>query len=196
MTPLVLASGSRYRAELLSRLSLPFRVELPGVDEATRPGETPAGLARRLAREKGLAMAARLPTGLVIGSDQVADCGGMILGKPGTAEGARAQLHLASGRTVTFWTALALANAATCQVREAVVHCAVDFRDLGDAEIDRYIAIEQPLDCAGSFKSEGLGIVLFRRFVTEDPTSLVGLPLIALCDMLRAEGVQLPPPAA
>lgn len=190
---LILASGSRYRAELLSRLHLPFTTASPGVDESPRPGEAPAALAARLAREKALAVAGRLDGGLVIGSDQVADCGGQVLGKPGTAERACAQLRAASGRTVTFWTALALANAATGRVQEAVVRCDVDFRELADDEIARYVALEQPLDCAGSFKSEGLGVVLFRRYATDDPTSLVGLPLIALCNMLRNENVALPP---
>lgn len=191
--PLILASGSRYRAELLSRLHLPFTTALPGVDESARPGEAPAALATRLAREKAQAVAGRRVDGLVIGSDQVADCGGQVLGKPGTAERACAQLRAASGRTVTFWTGLALANAATGRVQEALVRCDVEFRELADDEIARYVALEQPLDCAGSFKSEGLGVVLFRRFVTDDPTSLVGLPLIALCGMLREEGVALPP---
>lgn len=196
MSTLVLASGSAYRRELLGRLGLPFTVDKPGTDESARPGESPADLASRLARDKALAVAARHPGALVIGSDQVADCGGQVLGKPGNEATARAQLRTSSGRTVTFWTALALARidgGQAARVREAVVRCDVEFRELGDAEIARYVALEQPLDCAGSFKSEGLGVILFRRLVTDDPTSLVGLPLIALCDMLRAEGVVLPP---
>lgn len=191
--PLILASGSRYRRELLQRLALPFTCESPDIDESARPGETPADLARRLAREKALAVAGRHTAALVIGSDQVADCAGTILGKPGTEAQAIAQLQAASGRTVTFWTGLALVDALSGRMQEAVIRCDVDFRDLCDAEIRRYVAIEQPLDCAGSFKSEGLGIVLFRRLVSDDPTALVGLPLIALCDMLRAEGIALPP---
>lgn len=193
MPSIILASGSRYRRELLARLGLPFRVELPGVEEFPLRGEAPAARAGRLALEKAQAVANRFPAGLVIGSDQVADCDGVILGKPGTADRAREQLQVASGRTVTFWTALALINAATGRTQAAVIRCDVEFRILTDEEIARYVAIEAPLDCAGSFKAEGLGIVLFRRLLTDDPTSLVGLPLIALCAMLRAEGVMLPP---
>lgn len=195
MPPIILASGSRYRGELLARLHLPFTVDIPGIPEDADPGESPAQTAERLARAKAVAVAARHPAGLVIGSDQVADCGGARLGKPGTAARAIAQLRAASGRTVTFWTGLALANAASGAVRSTVVRCDVEFRDLADDEVARYVALEQPLDCAGSFKAEGLGVVLFRRLVTDDPTSLVGLPLIALCDLLRAEGVPLPPAA-
>lgn len=196
MPSIILASGSRYRRELLARLGLPFRVELPGVEELPLRGEAPVALAGRLALEKAQAVANRFPAGLVIGSDQVADCDGVILGKPGTADRAREQLQAASGRTVTFWSALALINAATGSTQAAVVRCDVEFRILSDEEIARYVAIEAPLDCAGSFKAEGLGIVLFRRLLTDDPTSLIGLPLIALCAMLRAEGVMLPPAPA
>ncbi len=196
MPSIILASGSRYRRELLARLGLPFRFELPGVEEFPLPGEAPAALARRLALEKAQAVANRFPAGLVIGSDQVADCDGVILGKPGTADRAREQLQAASGRTVTFWSALALINAATGRTQAAVIRCDVEFRILSEEEIARYVAIEAPLDCAGSFKAEGLGIVLFRRLLTDDPTSLIGLPLIALCAMLRAEGVMLPPAPA
>jgi len=190
--PLVLASGSRYRRELLARLGLPFGCDSPDIDETARPGEAPAALAARLAREKALAVAARHPLARVIGSDQVADCGGRLLGKPGSAENARQQLRQASGRVVTFWTALALASPSATPLREAVVRCDVHFRELADDEIERYVAAEQPLDCAGSFKCEGLGIILFRKIVSDDPTALIGLPLIALCDMLRAEGIALP----
>ncbi|MFZ5722781.1 MAG: Maf family protein [Pseudomonadota bacterium] len=192
MTTLVLASGSRYRAGLLARFGLPFDVRSPDIDETRRPGEAPAALAERLSGEKALAVARTLSSGLVIGSDQVADCGDGILGKPGTAERAAAQLRQASGRTVTFWTGLALADAASGRLQSRVVRCDVEFRTLTDDEIARYVAREQPLDCAGSFKAEGLGIALFRRIVTDDPTSLVGLPLIALADMLRTEGIALP----
>lgn len=191
--PLILASGSRYRRELLARLSLPFSCESPDIDESALGDESPIDLAQRLSRKKARCIADRHPTGLIIGSDQVADCGGHILGKPGTIDQAIAQLQTASGRTVTFWTGLALINAATGRVQETVVRCDVEFRELAISEIRRYIEIEQPLDCAGSFKAEGLGIVLFRRYVTDDPTSLIGLPLIALCSMLRSECVALPP---
>ena len=196
MQPLILASGSRYRAELLARLGLPFATRSPDIDESRRPGETPRDLAERLSREKALAVAGGLASGLVIGSDQVADCGGEILGKPGTLERAVRQLQAASGRQVTFWTGLALADAGCGTLQSTVVRCDVEFRTLTDDEIRNYLAIEQPLDCAGSFTAEGLGVVLFRRLVTDDPTSLVGLPLIALADMLRAAGVTLPPAAA
>lgn len=193
MPTLILASSSAYRRTLLARLGLPFRVEIPACDETALPGEAPAALAGRLACAKALAVSSRLAAGLVIGSDQVADCAGQIFGKPGTVERAIAQLQAASGRTVTFWTGLALANAATGRMQSAIIRCDVVFRDLTDEEIARYIALEKPLDCAGSFKAEGMGVVLFRQLITDDPTSLIGLPLIALCDMLRAEGVELPP---
>lgn len=192
MPPIILASGSRYRAELLARLGLPFTTQSPDIDESRQQGEAPQALVERLSREKARAIARSLSTGLVIGSDQVADCDGRILGKPGSAERALEQLRAASGRTVTFWTGLALADAATGNIQSTVVRCDVDFRDLTDAEIARYIAAEKPFDCAGSFKAEGLGIVLFRRLVTDDPTSLVGLPLIALSEMLRAANIDLP----
>lgn len=193
MTDLILASGSAGRRQLLERLGLPFRVIVPGIDESRRPAEPPRALAERLSREKALAVASPLTAGLVIGSDQVADCGGGLLGKPGTRDRAIAQLELASGRTVTFWTGLALVNAGTGQMHSTVVRCDVHFRDLSAGEIRRYVDRDRPLDCAGSFRAEGLGSVLFRRLETDDPTSLVGLPLIALCDMLRAEGLCLPP---
>lgn len=193
MPILILASGSPYRRTLLNRLGLPFQVSIPNSDETALPNEAPAALAERLARTKALAISARLAEGLVIGADQVADCGGTIVGKPGSIANASAQLQAASGRLVTFWTGLALANAATGQLHSRVIRCDVVFRDLTKHEIDRYIAHEQPLDCAGSFKAEGMGIILFKQVISEDPTALIGLPLIALCDLLRAEGVELPP---
>lgn len=192
MTELVLASGSAGRRQLLQRLQLPFRVITPGIDESRRPGETPRALAERLSREKALAVAGSLTGGLVIGSDQVADCDGALLGKPGTRERAIYQLLQASGRAVTFWTGLALANAGTGHIQSTIVRCDVHFRALSAGEIARYVDADQPLDCAGSFRAESLGTVLFRRLETDDPTSLVGLPLIALCEMLRAEGIALP----
>ncbi|MFP5384055.1 MAG: Maf family protein [Gammaproteobacteria bacterium] len=192
MPDLILASGSAGRRQLLQRLQLPFRVIVPGIEESRRPGESPLTLAERLSREKALAVAGDLAGGLVIGSDQVADCNGELLGKPGTRERAIAQLLQASGRDVTFWTGLALANAGTGIVRSTVIRCDVHFRDLSAGEIARYVDADQPLECAGSFRAESLGTVLFRRLETDDPTSLVGLPLIALCEMLRAEGIALP----
>ncbi len=193
MPDIILASGSRYRAELLARLGLPFRTQSPDIDESPRPGENPAALAERLSREKARAIGLSLaPGSWVIGSDQVADCGGHLLGKPGTVETACAQLQLASGKTVTFWTGLALVESGSGRFESRVVRCDVDFRELSTAEINRYVAAEQPLDCAGSFKSEGLGISLFRAIRTDDPTALVGLPLIALSDLLRLRGIALP----
>lgn len=192
---LVLASGSRYRRELLGRLGLPFTVESPDIDESPAPGESPRALAERLAAAKARAVSARHASGLVIGSDQAADCGGRLLGKPGTRQAAIAQLQASSGRIVTFWTGLALANAASGRLQTTVVRCDVHFRALDDAEIARYVDRDQPLDCAGSFRAEGLGVALFERLATDDPTSLVGLPLIALCGMLRAEGIAMPPAA-
>lgn len=192
MTDLILASGSAGRRHLLERLRLPFRVLVSGVDESPRAGEAPASLAERLSVAKAQAVATGLASGLVIGSDQVADCGGRLLGKPGTRARAITQLQVASGQVVTFWTGLALVDAASGRARSTVVRCDVHFRDLGTDEITRYVDADQPLDCAGSFKAESLGSALFRRLDTEDPTSLVGLPLIALCGMLREEGVPVP----
>ena len=193
--PIILASGSAGRRELLGRLRLPFEVRVPGIDESRLPGEPPAALALRLSREKALAVARTLPAGLVIGSDQVAECGDILLGKPGTPEAACAQLALASGRRVRFWTGIALADVESGNVVVDVVRCDVYFRQLDPGEIARYVEVDAPLECAGSFRSEGLGISLFERLDTPDPTSLVGLPLIRLCAMLRAAGVGIPPAA-
>lgn len=188
---LVLASTSRYRGELLSRLRLPFRTLAPQVDETPRPGEAPRALACRLAQAKAQAVAAHCPGALVIGSDQVAELDGRPLGKPGTATAAQAQLAAGSGRSVLFHTALCLVDA-----RGAAPVAALDcdltrvvFRTLAAEEIARYVAAEQPLDCAGGFKVEGLGIALFERVENEDPTALIGLPLIRLARMLREAGV-------
>jgi septum formation protein len=187
--PLILASTSRYRRELMLRLGLPFTVAAPGVDEAARPGETPAATALRLSEAKARAVAAGRPEGLVIGSDQVAECDGEPVGKPGTHQAAAAQLQRLSGRTVTFHTGVALVNAATGRVQHDLVDVASTFRTLSAAEIEAYLAREQPYDCAGSVRSEALGIALFERIASDDPTALIGLPLIALARMLRAEGV-------
>lgn len=191
---LVLASTSRYRGELLARLTLPFRSVAPNVDEAPLPGEAADALAARLARAKALAVATAHPGTLVIGSDQVAALEGAKLGKPGNAARAREQLAASSGREVTFHTAVCLVDARTAPPRE---HHALDttrvvFRRLRDEEIERYVAAEKPLDCAGSFKVEGLGISLFERVENTDPTALIGLPLIALTRLLRDAGVALP----
>ena len=191
MTPrrtLVLASTSRYRRELLERLRVPFECDHPDVDESPLPGEPPERTARRLAEAKARAVAARWPGALVIGSDQVASLGGVRLDKPGTHENAVRQLNLASGRTASFDTALALLDTRTGLADVRCVPCRVTFRTLSPALIEAYLRAEEPYDCAGSAKSEGLGIALIERKDTADPTSLVGLPLIELCAMLAAAG--------
>ncbi|MCA1247918.1 Maf family nucleotide pyrophosphatase [Massilia sp. MS-15] len=190
---LILASSSAYRRELLSRLQLPFEAIAPDIDEAPLPGEAPQDTALRLARGKAAAVAARAPGALVIGSDQVATLDGMQIGKPGDHARALAQLQLMRGRRVVFHTALCLWDSRAPDPARAVqldnVQVFVDFRDLPDAELDAYLRIEQPYDCAGSAKNEGLGIALLERIVSDDPTALTGLPLIALTGMLRRAGV-------
>ncbi len=190
MNDLILASTSRYRAELLGRLRLPFSSEAPQVDETALPGEAPAALAARLAVAKARTVADRRPGSWVIGSDQVAELDGTPLGKPGTAEAACAQLAAMSGKEVHFHTALCLANGE--QVLQATDLTTVRFRTLGREEILRYVTAEQPLDCTGSFKCEGLGISLFDAIDNRDPTALIGLPLIALSRLLREAGYRLP----
>ena len=189
---LILGSTSRYRRELLQRLHLPFDVIAPEVDETPAAGEAPADLARRLARAKAHAVAGRHPDAVVIGSDQVADLAGEPLGKPGNHAHATAQLRRMRGRTVVFQTALAVVCRASGfeAVDLAPVH--VQFRDLADAEIERYLSLEQPYDCAGSARSEGLGISLLDAIHSDDPTALVGLPLIRTCRMLREAGIAAP----
>lgn len=189
---LVLGSTSPYRRELLARLRLPFQTAAPHVDETPRPGEAPAALAARLARAKADDVAARYPEALVIGSDQVAELDGQPLGKPGSHERAVAQLRAMSGRTVYFHTALALVCRATGWVAEDMARVEVRLRVLSDAEIERYLQAERPYDCAGSAKSEGLGIALLEAIVSDDPTALIGLPLIRTARWLRAAGVELP----
>ena len=192
---LVLASTSRYRAALLERLGLPFLIAAPGVDEAALPGEAPAKTALRLAEAKARAVAVRYPDALVIGSDQVADCAGVPVGKPGSRDAALAQLLMLSGKTVVFHTGVALVDAATGRCNVTLVDVASTFRVLGAAEIAAYLDREAPFDCAGSVKSEGLGIALFEQIESSDPTALIGLPLIALCRLLRGEGVDILAPA-
>jgi len=187
-----LGSTSRYRRELLQRLNLPFNVTAPEVDETPLPGEAPRTLALRLALAKARAVAAMHPDAVVIGSDQVADLAGHALGKPGTHERAVAQLRLMSGQTVVFQTALAVVCQATGFEQVDLAPVEVRFRTLSDNEIERYLLAEQPYDCAGSAKSEGLGISLLDAIVSDDPTALVGLPLIRTCRMLRAAGLTLP----
>jgi septum formation protein len=191
--PIVLASTSPYRRELLARLGLPFETAAPGVDEARRPGEAPAALARRLAREKAAAVARLRPDALVIGSDQTATLDGRdVVGKPGSHANAVAQLRAASGRTLTFHTGLCLWRPDGAPPLAACVDTRVRFRVLSDAEIERYLAAEQPYDCTGAAKSEGLGIALLEAQQGDDPTALVGLPLIRLAAMLRTCGVAIP----
>jgi septum formation protein len=188
---LVLASTSPYRRELLQRLGLPFTTAAPDVDESALPGETPAALVQRLAECKARAVG-RHRAGLIIGSDQVASTGSDLLGKPGTHERAVAQLQSLSGKTVTFHTGLCLLDTAKDTLQLDEVPFSVEFRKLTAAQIERYLRREQPYNCAGSFKSEALGITLFARMRGDDPTALIGLPLIRLTDMLAAAGVTLP----
>ena len=190
----VLASTSRYRRDLLSRLTTRFTIVAPAVDEGAFAGEAPAALAARLAAAKAQAVAAGRAGALVIGSDQVADLDGRALGKPGDAATARAQLAAASGRTFVFHTAVCVVDT---RARPPCAYAAADItrvvlRTLTADEIARYVAAEAPLDCAGSFKAEGLGISLFERIESSDPTALIGLPMIALARMLRMAGVALP----
>lgn len=187
---LILASTSPYRRELLARLRLPFDVARPEVDEVALPGETPPDTARRLAQAKAAAVARREPGAWVIGSDQVAELDGRPLGKPGGREAAIAQLLAMSGRVVRFSTALSLHGGDTHL--QALDETRVHFRKLQADEIARYVDAEQPFDCAGSFKSEGLGIALFDAIESRDPTALIGLPLIALSGLLRKAGFALP----
>lgn len=189
---LVLGSTSRYRRELLDRLGLPFEVAAPDVDETARDGEVPALLATRLALAKAMAVAQRFPEAIVIGSDQVADLDGEALGKPGDHARATDQLRRMRGKTVVFHTAMAVVCLATGFRREDLAPVRVTFRPLTDAEIETYLQREQPYDCAGSAKSEGLGIALLDAIDSDDPTALVGLPLIRTCRMLRAAGLQVP----
>lgn len=189
--PLILGSSSRYRRELLARLKVPFDTASPEVDETPQGGERPADLAVRLALEKAREVASRHPEAVVIGSDQVADLYGEPLGKPGSHERAVAQLRRLSGQTVIFQTALAVVCQATGFEQSDIAAVRVVFRELSDEEIERYLRAEQPYDCAGSAKSEGLGIALLERIDNDDPTALVGLPLIRTCRMIRAAGVHV-----
>lgn len=188
---LVLASTSPYRRGLLERLGVAFEVADPGVDEARRAGETPDAMARRLAEAKALSVARRFPGALIIGCDQVAHCDGEVFDKPGSRENAVRQLRALSGREARFDTAVCVHDAHSSTTKVRVVPCRVRFRRLDDAQIERYLAREQPYDCAGSAKSEGLGIALIARIEGDDPSALVGLPLIALVDLLREHGLDV-----
>jgi MAF protein len=189
--PIVLASTSPFRRELLGRLGLAFETAAPSVDEQPLAGESAQGLVLRLAESKARAVAPRYPDALIIGSDQVASIGGAVLGKPTNRQAALEQLAEASGRTALFRTGLCLLNATTGQAQVLCEPFKVHFRALSSRQIQSYIDREQPFDCAGSFKSEGLGIALFERLEGADPTALVGLPLIRLVDMLANEGVDV-----
>ena len=186
---LILASSSVYRRELLSRLMIPFEVDVPDIDETAQPGETPIRLVERLAIAKAQAVATRHPQALVIGSDQVAVHGNTLVGKPRTHERAVEQLRTASGTAVSLYTGLALINTATGRIQSEVIPFRVVFRHLTEDQIENYLRKEQPYHCAGSVKSEGLGVALLERFEGEDPATLIGLPLIRLVRMLENEGV-------
>jgi septum formation protein len=188
---LILGSTSRYRRELLERLNIPFQVATPDVDETPLPLEISSVLAERLALAKARAVAAQFPLAVVIGSDQVADLNGQSLGKPGTHDKAVAQLRMMRGQTVVFQTAVAVVCLETGFEQCSLAAVRVRFRDLTDDEIENYLCIEQPYDCAGSAKSEGLGIALLAAIDSDDPTALIGLPLIRTCQMLRAAGIEL-----
>jgi septum formation protein len=187
METVILASGSRYRQQLLERLQIPFSVLPPEIDESAHAGESASTLAARLAATKAEVVGRAHPGSIVIGSDQVAQLDQTLLGKPGTATRAEAQLGLSSGRTVEFFTAVCLYRDGA--VQQATVPYRVAFRNLGAAEIKRYVELEQPLDCAGSFKCEGLGSALFTRLWGDDPTALEGLPMITVSTMLRHWGI-------
>jgi septum formation protein len=186
MPPIILASTSRYRRELLARLQLPFTTRSPDAAEDTVAGEAPAAMAARLALAKAKSIVA--PSSLVIASDQVASLDGQLLRKPGSPENAVAQLRAAQGKTVLFHTAVAVIATGSGMTLQHVDRTEVLFRRLDDAALERYVRLESPLDCAGSFKSEGLGVTLFERISSEDPTALIGLPLIFVADALRRLG--------
>ena len=192
MPPLVLASSSPYRRELLERLRLPFIWGAPAIDESHHAEEAAEALVRRLAETKARALSTQYGQHLIIGSDQVAVLGERILGKPHDFERAREQLLAASGRSVTFLTGLALLDSQSGKCQVDCVPFSVHFRELSEAQVTRYLEAEQPYDCAGSFKAEGLGVSLFRSTEGSDANSLIGLPLIRLVDMLHAAGVEIP----
>jgi septum formation protein len=190
--PLILASASPYRRELLARLGVAFEVQPPGASERHAAGESPADRALRLALEKARLVAALRPEAVVIGSDQVAASGDSVLDKPGSAAGCRAQLAELSGRTARFYTGCAVLGGSSTVQRAHVDTTTVVFRTLAAEEIERYVAADRPFDCAGAFKAEGLGISLLECIESQDPTALIGLPLIWLAQALRAAGYRLP----
>lgn len=192
MPQLILASSSIYRQQLLRKLQLNFSCMNPNIDETALPLETAPELVLRLAEQKARAVAAHYPQALIIGSDQVCVNQGSILGKPGTLANAKAQLLAASGQTLTFYTGLAVYDASQAQMHSLIEPFSVTFRTLSAAQVDRYLALEPALDCAGAFKCEGLGISLFASMDGRDPNSLIGLPLIALVELLSQVGMQVP----
>ncbi len=189
--PLILGSTSPFRKDILKKLVIPFETAAPDIDESARDNETPQELALRLAEEKAKAVAKNYPGHLIIGSDQLAVANGKILGKPGTHENAVKQLSEVSGQTINFYTGLCLLNSQTGNLQSEVVPYDVVFRELTPEEIENYLLMEKPYNCAGSFKSEGLGIILFEKLVGDDPNTLTGLPLIQLVKMLKNEGVSV-----
>jgi len=192
MQQLVLGSTSPFRKALLEKLGIPFCTDTPNINEARQPGESPTDLVLRLAEAKAREVAGRHPAAMIIGSDQVACVDGEILGKPGNRENAIAQLTAVAGKTVTFYTGLCLYNSANEQTQTGVEPFTVHFRNLTPGQIERYVDLEQPFNCAGSFKSEGFGITLFSALEGRDPNSLIGLPLILLVEMLADQGITLP----
>lgn len=188
---LVLASGSHYRQSLLSKLNLEFSAVAPDIDETPLPGESPEQTSRRLSQAKASALQDRFPAHLIIGSDQVAVSNGRQLGKPGDKNNAINQLTAASGRSMTFFTSVSVLNSGTGQIITETDRCNVFFKPLSAKQIERYVDIEQPYDCAGGFKSEGLGIALFERIQTDDPNALIGLPLIKLLSILEQFNVRV-----
>lgn len=192
MLPVILASGSIARRQLLDRLQTPYLCDAPDIDETPRPDEPPKAIAGRLAKEKAHALASKYPDHLIIGSDQVADLEGIALGKPGNHTNAVAQLRQCSGKTLKFHTGLCLLNSKTGQYQHSVELYTVRFRPLSERQIEQYLLADQPYQCAGSFKAESLGIALFNSMSGDDPNTLIGLPLIRLIDFLNAEGVQIP----
>jgi MAF protein len=190
MLPLILASSSPYRREILQKLHVDFSYDSPNIDESIKTGETPTELVKRLALEKAQAVSTKHPHALIIGSDQVAVLDNTVMTKPHNHENAMKQLQASSGKKVTFLTSLCLFNSKTEEHQIALCPYSVEFLSLTNAQIDAYLQKEQPYNCAGSFKSEGLGITLFKRFEGDDPNSLIGLPLIELVKMLRNEGVE------
>lgn len=188
---LVLGSSSVYRREQLQRLQIPFEIANPDIEEFALPNEAPEATALRLAKEKAYSLAKSFPDALIITADQVAALGKIQLGKPLNHKNAVRQLHMAQGKEVVFYTALCLLNSHTARLQARVVPCSVKYRELNTEQIECYLAREQPYHCAGSIKSEGLGVALIARIAGDDPNALIGLPLISLVDMLMAEGIEV-----